>query len=215
MTEIIKVDPRAPLENVVERALFILKKGRLVIYPTDTVYGLGADPFNPEAVERVYKAKARRGKPLPILVSSIEAAEKLVFFTPKALKVVEELWPGALTLILEAKDIVLEELTLGTNKLGVRMPDSLLAQKLAEGLGGWIVGTSANRSGSPSPCTAEEAVRELGRHVDLVLDGGLTPLRMPSTILDLTVDPPVILRVGPIEPSVLEDILGVSLRIQG
>ena len=208
MVRVLRIKPENPDPRVVGEAVEIMRGGGLVVYPTDTVYGLGTDPFNAEAVEKVHRAKRRRGKPLPILLSDPGQAERIAVVTKKARRLMEEFWPGQLTIILEARPTVPEPVTLGTGRVGVRVPDSPVARALAEGLGGAIIGTSANISGAPSPRTAEEAVAQLGDRVDLVLDGGRTKYGVSSTVVDLTSSPPRILRVGPVDPSKLEEVLG-------
>ena len=153
MVRVLKINPENPDPCIVEEAVGIMREGGLVVYPTDTVYGLGTNPFSAEAVERVHNAKRRRGKPLPLLLSDPGQADRVAVVTKKARRLIEEFWPGQLTIVLEARPVVPEPVTLGTGKVGVRVPESPIARMLAEGLGGAIVGTSANISGAPSPRT--------------------------------------------------------------
>ncbi len=208
MARVIRIDPENHDPTVLEEALSVLRGGGLVVYPTDTVYGLGADPFNPEAVERVHEAKRRTGKPLPLLLDKPERAGLFGEVGKKALRLIEEFWPGQLTIILRLRRELPLGITMGTGKIALRVPDCKTARMLAEGLGGAIIGTSANISGAPSPRTAEEALAQLGEKVDLVLDAGITRYRLSSTIIDLTADPPRILRIGPIPPEDIEAVIG-------
>ncbi|KSW12778.1 hypothetical protein CF15_07255 [Pyrodictium occultum] len=195
---------RAALE-----ASWLVRAGGLVVYPTDTVYGLGADPLNPWAVLRVYQAKERPlDRPLPVLVSGPEEAEKLVAVTPEARRLMERLWPGPLTLVLEARPGVPRVLHADTGRLGVRMPNHPAALALIEASGGALVGTSANLHRGPSPRTAREALEQLGSRVDAVIDAGPAPGGTPSTVLDLTTRPPRLVRRGPVAREEIERILG-------
>jgi len=209
---ILKINPREPSENAIEEAVKILEEGGIIVYPTDTVYGLGADPYNAEAVERIHIVKRRRGKPLPLLLSKPEIAGYYGEIGKKARRLITEFWPGQLTIIVALKAELPRNITMGTGKIALRVPDCAVARVLAEKLGGAIIGTSANVSGAPSPRTAEEAVAQLDGKVDLVLDGGITRYKISSTIIDLTVEPPRIIRRGPIAPAEIESIIG-AVRI--
>jgi len=190
--------------EAVEEAAEIVRDGGLVIYPTDTVYGLGCDPFNEAAVRRLLRAKRRRGKPLPVAVSSLEAAERIAVFNEAARRVARRFWPGAVTIVLECRAEPPQEVTAGTGRVGVRVPGYEWAVLLAELSGGSIVSTSANITGMEPPRTVWEALRQVGDRVDLALDGGEAPLRRPSTVVDMTSGSPRVLREGPVS---LEEIL--------
>jgi len=210
---VIRVDPQRPDPAAVEEAARVVKEGGLVVYPTDTVYGLGADPFSREAVLRVYRAKERPlGKPLPVLVSGPEAAARLARVTPEARRLMDRFWPGALTIVLEALPGLPVELHGGTGKIGVRMPAHPVALELIRASGGALVGTSANLHSQPSPRTAEEALEQLDGRVDIVLDAGPAPGGKPSTVVDLTTQPPRILRRGPVEREEIEEALGITVE---
>ena len=210
---VIRVDPEQPDPRAIEEAARAVRGGGLVVYPTDTVYGLGADPLSREAVLRVYRAKERPlGRPLPVLVSGPEAAERIARVTPEARRLMERFWPGALTIVMEARPQLPEELHGGTGKVGVRMPAHPVALELIRASGGALVGTSANLHGRPSPLTAVEALEQLGSRVDLVLDAGPAPGGTPSTVVDLTTSPPRILRRGPITREEIEKVLGVEVE---
>ncbi|MBM4466145.1 MAG: threonylcarbamoyl-AMP synthase [Chloroflexi bacterium] len=178
----------------------ILAEGGLVAFPTDTVYGVGAHAFQPDAVERIYTAKIRpRDKAIPILLARAEdlalVAERI---TETAWLLAERFWPGGLTLVLPRKASVPDVVSAGGPTVAVRVPDHPAPQALIAALGAPLAATSANLSGRPSPVTAQEVEAELGGRIELILDGGRCPGGVPSTVLDLTTDPPTILRVGAI-----------------
>jgi len=188
---------RASRDNILT-ASRIVRSGGVVVYPTDTVYGLGCDPLNVRAVKRVFRVKGERGKPLPILASSIGHVEKIASLSPKAKKIARWFWPGPLTLIVPKKTILPEVVTCNLNSVGVRVPNHAVALRLINLSNGLLVGTSANKTGEKPPQTAHEAARQLGEEVDVILDGGPTTLGAPSTVADMTTEKPRILREGPI-----------------
>ena len=190
------------------QAIEVLAQGDLVAFPTDTVYGLGADAFNDQAVRKLYLAKGRsQEKAIPVLVANLEQFVDIVDRpTFQVMRLVEKFWPGPLTIVLrQASDLADAISAYGT--VGVRIPDHLVAQELIHAAGPLAV-TSANRSGDTEACTAEEIETNMGAQVDLIVDGGRTPGGQPSTVVDCTQDPPRILRVGPISE---EDIRSVLL----
>ncbi len=210
--KIIKTSPSAPNRHIIEEAARIMRMGGVVIYPTDTVYGIGAIITDEEAINKIKKLKRRPTKPFPIIVASQQEAENIAVLNSRARKLIREFWPGPLTIKLHSKIELSSSLVDEEGKVAVRLPDHKIPILIAEELGGYLVGTSANRSGSPSPVTAEEALREL-EEVDLVIDTGPTPYRSPSTIIDVTTTPPVIIRIGAIEPQEIEDVLDEEVRI--
>ncbi|HKT21161.1 MAG TPA: L-threonylcarbamoyladenylate synthase, partial [Nitrososphaerales archaeon] len=157
----------------ISRAAGIVRSGGLVVYPTDTVYGLGCDPFNEASVARLFRAKGRGSKAVPVLCGSEEKAARLVRLNAKATELAKAHWPGPLTIVAPLRMKVPDLLTQGTGTLGVRVPGFAACVDLIEACGGWLVGTSANLSGNPSSRSAEDAAEQLGGLVDLVLDGGL------------------------------------------
>ena len=186
-----------------ERALEVLKSGGVVAFPTDTVYGLGADPFCHDAVRRVFEIKGRRATMgLPLLLGSITQLNRVASRVPQAAwDLIERFWPGPLTLVLSRSEAVSDLVTGGLGSVGVRMPDHIVPQALAEQLGAPITGTSANPSGGLDPINAEDVKRLLGDTVDYILDAGPALGGIASTIVDLTEDRPRVLRLGavPIE----------------
>ncbi|MCW3984955.1 MAG: L-threonylcarbamoyladenylate synthase [Candidatus Bathyarchaeota archaeon] len=193
---------KATLKNV-RAAAKIVKKGGLIVYPTDTVYGLGCDPFNVSAVEKLIHVKGTRDKPLPILAYSLNDINRVAEPSEKARRIGEKFWPGPLTLILPRKrpsNLVTFSLT----TIGVRIPNHKVALKLIRLSGGLLIGTSANKTGAQPPSTAAEVYEQLNGKVDMILDGGMVELGVSSTILDLTCERLKVLRKGPVN---LEDIM--------
>ncbi|MCE2393012.1 threonylcarbamoyl-AMP synthase [Candidatus Poribacteria bacterium] len=181
----------------INQAIATLNGGGVVAFPTDTVYGVGVDPFQPEAVRKLYKIKGRPiDKPIPILVGSTDDVERVAQNLPSTFsQLAERFWPGGLTLIVEAKALP-PEVTAGGDTVGIRMPDHPLALALLQRFGGAIATTSANKSDEPPATSAEEVQSELGALVGIILDGGQTATRIASTVLDLSVSPPQIRRQG-------------------
>ena len=187
-------------EEAIGVAARILAEGGLVAFPTDTVYGVGAHAFQPDAVERIYVAKIRpRDKAIPILLAR---ADDLVLvaegITETAWLLAERFWPGGLTLVLPKKAKVPDVVSAGGPTVAVRVPDHPVFLALVAALGAPLAATSANLSGRPSLITAQDVEAELGGRIELILDGGACTGGVPSTVLDLTTDPPTILRAGAI-----------------
>jgi len=142
------------------------------VYPTDTVYGLGCDPMNELAAERLFTIKGRGGKPVPVLCDGFDSASRLVRLSGVALRLAKEYWPGALTIVLPLMMELPELIHQGSGTLAVRVPNSRRCLELISACGGYLIGTSANKSGKPACRTAHEALRSIGEEVDLILDGG-------------------------------------------
>ena len=193
--------------NNILTASRIVRKGGLVVYPTETVYGLGCDPFNIEAVKRIFKVKGERRKPLPILASSVKHVEKIAFISQEGEKIAKEFWPGPLTLVFPKKLILPDIVTCNLDSVGVRIPKHDVALKLIDLSNGLLVGTSANKTGEKPPRTVQEAIQQLKEEVDVILDGGRTSLGRPSTVADLTSKKPRILREGPISLKEISNII--------
>jgi L-threonylcarbamoyladenylate synthase len=190
-----------PLDAVFSRCRDVVRARGVIAYPTDTFYGLGADPRDPEAVRRLFAIKGREaGQPILLLLHDrSEVAAWVSAVTPSAERLMERFWPGPLTLVFAAAPHVLPELTGGGGTIGLRVPGNDLTRELLRNLGTALTGTSANRSGGRDPRTAEEVMREVGDRVDLVLDGGATTGGRPSTVVDVTVEPPRIIRQGTLD----------------
>jgi L-threonylcarbamoyladenylate synthase len=196
------------VQQQAEQAITILKKGGIVAFPTDTVYGLGASMNLAQAVERVYQVKKRpRTMPLPLLLAEVSQIDKVTRSVPPvAWLLAEKFLPGALTLVLLKSKSVPDIVSGGGKTIAVRIPDHPIPVALAQGLGTPIAGTSANLSGSPSALTAEDVRAQLGDKVDLIIDGGRCPLGKESTIIDLTRENPIILREGAISREELQKV---------
>ncbi len=191
----------------VARAAAALRAGGIVAYPTDTVYGLGANVFLPHALEKVIKAKRRpEEKSLPVLIAALDQLRELVTHIPAdAQSLIAAFWPGALTIVLP-KRLGLSPL-LGETTLAVRQPNNPAIMALLKAAGCPLTGTSANRSGRPAATTAQEAWAQLGDSVDYILDGGAAPGNTPSTVIDCTVRPSRILREGALTQNALAAVL--------
>ncbi len=187
---------KADLEGLAAAA-DVVRKGGLICYPTDTVYGLGCDPLNASAAERVMRTKGDRTKPMPILVKNIENARRLAHVSDSAAKLADKFWPGPLTMVLLSLD-VLPAILIPNGRVGLRSPKHAICLELLGLCSGALVGTSANLTGRPPAVTAEAAANELEDRVDLVVDGGRAPLGVASTVVDLTASKLTILREGPI-----------------
>ena len=200
--KIVKAD-----EDGIAFAAKIVRDGGVVIYPTETVYGLGCAPSDPDATKRILQIKQRADKPLPLICSSIEIARRIVKFNPTAERLAERFWPGPLTLVLPKIMDYPIWVTLGNTTLAVRVPGEEISRKLAELSAGVIVSTSANKSGANPPITAKEEINQIGNKVDVVIDGGSTKGQLPSTVLDLSGSEIWIIRSGPITGAMIKEAL--------
>lgn len=213
MVRCLAVDPSQPHATVVQEAVTVLRRGGVVAYPTDTVYGLAVDAMNPAAITRLYGVKRRSmAKAVPVIIGGPEQLTALVVPpSPTAARLMAAFWPGPLTLVMVPHAHVPRSLLGGTRRLGVRVPRVGLCRQLALTLGGAITATSANRSGAGVALTAAEVTAQLGDAVDLLLDGG--PVQSPevSTVVDVAVEPPRLYRQGKIATADLEAVLGTPL----
>jgi len=193
------------LQQQVEAALSVLRREGVVAYPTDTLYGLGANAFSLRAVRRVFETKGRRADmALPLLLADASDVDRVAIdIPPLARALAERFWPGPLTLVLRRASTIPDLVTGGRGTVAVRVPDHPVPRALARGLGAPITGTSANPSGGPDPRTAEDVRRGLGALVDYVIDGGPAPVGRPSTVLDLTGPEPRVLRQGALDATTL------------
>jgi len=197
-TRVIKVNPFDPEGELIREATRTLGDGGVIGYPTETVYGLGADAYNEEALERLFTIKGReKDKPISILVPSTKMLEEVASRIPLvALNLIRDHWPGALTIIFEASKRCSPVLTGDSGKIGVRISPHPIARQLAEALNRPITSTSANLSGMPSLADPDEVYRIFRGRIDLIVDGGKTAGEGESTIIDVTVSPPRVLREG-------------------
>ena len=193
----------------------ILRNGGLVAFPTETVYGLGADGLNCEAAAKIYAAKGRPSdNPLILHISDFQEIERLAMdVSEDANKVMNAFWPGPLTVILKKKEIVPYGTTGGLDTVAIRMPSHPVARKLIQISKVAIAAPSANTSGRPSPTKAEHVLQDLDGKIDIIIDGGEVGIGIESTIVDLTGDTPTILRPGYITKPMLEDVIGKKVEI--
>jgi len=184
-------------QQEIEKGVEILRNGGVIAFPTDTVYGLGSDAFNSAAVARIYEIKKRpKHQQLPILIASLDQLTTLAKSIPEiAWFLAKRFWPGGLTLVLPKAESLSAYLVPGPT-VAVRIPNHPVCLALIEGLGNPIIGTSANVSGRPSSLTAEEVRRQLGPRIDFIINGGKCPGGRESTVVDVTREPPIILRPG-------------------
>ena len=186
-------------EEMVRRAVAVLRGGGLVAYPTDTVYGLAADATNDAAVERLFAAKQRRAdQSMPLLIASPHELAQVAAEVPEvAERLIAAFWPGGLTIVLRKAASFHSRAIIGET-VGLRVPDHAAPRELVRLLGGPITGTSANLAGGPQPLTADDVRGQLGDAVDLVIDGGRCAGERPSTVVDCSASPPRIVREGAI-----------------
>lgn len=207
--QIIKVNPQRTNRNIIQRAVKIIKKGGLVAFPTETVYGLGANALDKKAVRKIFEAKKRpMDNPIIVHIADFEDLFKLAKKIPKEAKILaKKFWPGPLTLILFKKKIVPDIVTAGGNTVSIRIPKNKIALELIKNSRVPIAAPSANLAGRPSPTTARHVFGDLGNKVDLILDGGRTKIGVESTVVNLTVQPPQILRPGGVTFEALKKVL--------
>jgi L-threonylcarbamoyladenylate synthase len=197
----------------IDKAVAVLKRGGLVAFPTETVYGLGADAGNPEAIRKLYAAKGRPADH-PVIVHLAAVAQLLLWareVTPAAQKLTQKYWPGPLTLILRRAPGVSDAVTGSQDTVGLRVPSHPVAHALLTKFGGGIAAPSANRFGRVSSTTAQHVQQEFGASVDFVLDGGQSEVGIESTIVDVTGKLPVLLRPGHISAREIEQTVGAPL----
>lgn len=208
-TKVLQVDPLDPDEAAIAQAADVIRRGGLVAFPTETVYGLGANAFDARAVERIFVAKGRPAtNPLIVHVHALDQVRQLASQWPEAAqRLSARFWPGPLSLVLPKQSALPDLVTAGGPTVALRMPAHPVAERLLGAAGVPIAAPSANRSTGVSATSAAHVLRWLDRRIDLVLDGGTTPRGIESTVLDLTVSPPRILRPGVIGPAELGEAL--------
>lgn len=212
-TTVVSIDPDSPDESILRRAADAIRRGELVAFPTETVYGLGANALDANAVERIFIAKGRPpANPLIVHVSNREMATSLTSGSLKvADRLIENFWPGPLTVVLPKAAIVPTIVTAAGSTVAIRMPSHPVALGLIREAGVPLAAPSANRSTQLSPTRAEHVLVGLNGRIDLILDGGPTQRGIESTVVDLTTDPPTLLRPGPIS---IEQLQGAVGKIQ-
>jgi L-threonylcarbamoyladenylate synthase len=216
-TRVIAVDPDHPDPSAIAEAAKILRAGGLVAFATETVYGLGADATNPEAVARIFEAKGRPStNPLIVHVESKDAARLCVDDWPeRADRLASKFWPGPLTLVLPRSAMIPDIVTAGQETVGVRVPRPAVARWLILEAGRPIAAPSANRSNGISPTRGEHVLKDLDGRVDLILDSGPTTVGIESTVLDLSSGPPRLLRPGEVTPEQIAELLGEPIEASG
>lgn len=209
-TIIEKIDKNKINTYIIREAGRILREGGLVAFPTETVYGLGADALNEHAAQKIYAAKGRPSdNPLIIHITNMDDLAKITSFIPEAAKVIaDKYWPGPLTMIFNKSGIVPYGTTGGLDTVAVRMPSHEIAREVIDAGGGYIAAPSANTSGRPSPTTALHVEEDMTGKIDMIIDGGSVDIGVESTILDMTVVPPMILRPGAITREMLTELIG-------
>ena len=208
MAEILTVD-KPNLEYVLEFSARLILSGRVIAFPTDTYYGLGADPFNLAAITEIFRIKRRSAeRPIPLLVSSLDQAADLVADPPELFfTLAKKFWPGPLTLVVPASRQIPLKVTANTGQVGIRWPRSPLAEALISAVDRPLTGTSANLSERPACSTAAEVAEQVGDSLPLILDGGVTGGDKPSTVLQLQGGKARILRYGGVSESELKEYL--------
>ena len=209
-TKIVRLGEGEKDEESLRMAGEILKRGGLVAFPTETVYGLGGDALNPDSSRKIYAAKGRPSdNPLIVHVYRTEDLWRVAGTVPEAaLRLAEAFWPGPLTMILPKSELVPKETTGGLDTVAVRLPSHPAARKMIEYAGGFVAAPSANLSGRPSPTQAKYVIEDMQGRIEMILDDGEVGIGLESTIVDLTVNPPQILRPGFITARMLEEVLG-------
>jgi L-threonylcarbamoyladenylate synthase len=209
MTRIVQINAEAPERDLIRDAAAVLRNGGLVAFPTETVYGLGGNALDPVAVERIFAAKGRPATdPVIVHIANVDQLDAIASHVPPvARELAAAFWPGALTLILEKRATVPDSVTAGLATVAVRMPSHPIARALIEQAAVPVAAPSANRFSRPSPTRAEHVLADLEGRIDVVIDGGPTPIGVESTIVDLTASPPLIRRPGGIAPDAIASVV--------
>lgn len=201
-------------KKAIERTVKLLRDGEVVAFPTDTVYGVGAHGLNERAIEKLFEAKNRpRERAIPFLLASVKDLSQVAREIPRDVKALaERFWPGALTLVVLAHKRVPRILIAHGESVAVRVPNHDITRAIIQKLGAPLAATSANISSQPDASTADQVAAYLNERIPLILDGGPTPGNVPSTVLDLTTEPPTVRRVGSIAAEELELVLGRQVK---
>jgi L-threonylcarbamoyladenylate synthase len=200
MPQILKVDPSASLSNHSKRIRDVLEAGGVIAFPTDTYYGLGVDPFNEKGIRRIFEIKSRTyNKPLLVLIGTKSQINQLTESrSQEANQLIQNFWPAPLTLIFDAVSKLPSILTANTGKVGIRLPRNEWTRRLIQTAGCALTATSANKNGEKNTRTAQEVLHIFGKDIDLIIDPGPAPGGKVSTLLDTTISPPTLLRLGAI-----------------
>lgn len=213
ITEIIKIDTNNIDYKWIQKAAYILKQGGLVAFPTETVYGIGANALSETAIKKIYTAKGRPSdNPLIVHIGHVDDVNEYAQnISEVAKKLMNKFWPGPLTLIFKKKPIINETITGGLDTVAIRLPANEIARAIIKEAKLPIAAPSANRSGKPSPTRAKHVIEDLGGRVDMIVDGGKAQIGLESTVLDVSGSVPVILRPGSITKKMLEEVVGEVL----
>ena len=208
-TEIIQANPESPSLDVIDKAVRLIQDGELVAFPTDTLYGIGCNAFNLEATEKLFLLKERPfSKPINLLISELNQIKQIVTeISVPAQKLISNFWPGALTIIFPKKKGTLENISGGSDSIGVRMPNYIITLQIIKRTNLPLAVTSANLSGKESSTTAEEVINHFQNKIPMIIDGGKTPLELGSTIVDVSEKKPKILREGYISSDLIDKVL--------
>jgi len=207
---VIKIDLNQDYSSAIAEALDILKLGGTIVYPTDTVYGLGCNALDEIAVRHIFDIKNRSSRPLPILARDMRWVEELAYLSDQHQKMAAKFWPGKFTLVLPKKEIVPPIVTTGLPTVGLRIADYVFTDKLLGAFGYPLVATAANVSGEPATGDIDKIIASLSaqsRRPDLVIDAGILPISNSSVVIDCSTDKPKVLRVGPSKPEELLKLL--------
>lgn len=202
-------------ENILQQIIRILKEGGIIVYPTETAYGLGCDGLNEKAIEKIYSIKKRNQiHPLPIIISTIEMADKLAYLNPQAKKLIETFHPGPLVIALTKKEIIPD--IVNPNGIAFRISRNKIIHRIVTEFDKPIISTSANLSGNPAPYTINEIKNQLDINlIDIILDSGPLPIRKPSTIVDFQFEPsPQIMREGEISAKQILETLEIKKELR-
>ncbi len=206
---VVNIDAEHPDPVSVRRIADVITQGGVIVYPTDTIYGLGVNAFEDEAIGRVFTLKQReQAKPLLVIVHSLEMVKLLVSTIPVvAHRLIERFWPGPLTILFPAMEHISNRLAAGTGKIGIRIPDNRFCLELVSVCGKPITSTSANISGGDNPRSVQQIADSISSTVDMIVDGGMLKSSVPSTVVDVTTGDVVIVREGVISSEEIEDAL--------
>jgi len=197
MVEIVSQSSIEEDPEFLEKLASTVKNGGIIVFPTDTIYGIGCDPLNNEAVEKIFKIKTRlRSKGLPILCDNVESVKKIALIPDIASQYIDRYWPGKLTIILKATGLIPKEVTGSLDTIAVRIPGNDFTLKLISVIGGFLIGTSANKSNAEVPKDIKEIQAQISEEIDFIIDAGPVKDVKPSTILDITTPVPKIIRKG-------------------
>lgn len=211
---ILKINPDHPEPDLLNKAAKTILQGGVIGYPTETVYGLGANALSDVAVEKVFELKGReKNKPILIIAPDLDQVKKLVASFPRQAEMLAKaFWPGPLTMVLEAATHLSESLLGGGNRIGIRIPGNQICLELLKRCGVPITSTSANISGQPNPINAAEVYKNFGDRLDLIIDGGIASSRVPSTVIGFDDNQVTLIREGAISKIKIEQAIGKKLN---